>query len=69
MLGIKMEKLCSGQRKLKHLTFNCDNDLGHIQTKCLNDTSTYKGERVCEGILKSIDKCRSYTQDKGNLNI
>ena len=35
------KKLCPGQGKFKHLTFNCDPDLVHIKTNFSHDTSTY----------------------------
>ena len=35
-----LEKLCPGQGQFKHLTFNCDLDLGHIETNFSQGTST-----------------------------
>ena len=50
-----------------HLTFKCDIDLQTTWTNISNGTSTPHGEQLCQIILKSMYKGRSYGQDKLNL--
>ena len=38
-----------------------------LLTKCLNGTATPREEQLCQIILKSMHKCRSYSPDKLNL--
>ena len=49
-----------------HLTFKWDLDLQHTWINTSNDTSS-QGEQLCQIILKSMHKCRSYGPDKLNL--
>ena len=61
-----------GQDKLNlwtfhHLTFKCDLDLQPTRTNVSNGTSTPQGEQLCQTILKSMHKCRSYGPDKLQL--
>ena len=49
---------------LYHLTFKCDLDFQPIGTDVSNGTSTPPGEQLCQIILKSIHKCRSYDLNK-----
>ena len=46
------------------LSSPCDLDLDPICTNVTNGTSTHDGEKVCKYILKTIQNCRSYGQDK-----
>ena len=50
-----------------HLTFMCDLDIQPIWTYVSNCTATPQGEQLCQIILKSMHKCRSYDPDKLNL--
>ena len=47
-----------------HLSFKSDLELQPTQAKVSNDTTTPQGENLCQTILKSIHKCRSYGLDK-----
>ena len=42
------------------LTFKCDLDLQPVWRNVSNGTATLQGEQLCQIILKSIYKCRSY---------
>ena len=48
----------------KNLTFKCDLDLVPTSANVSNGTSAHDGEQLCQIILKSINNCRSYGQDK-----
>ena len=50
-----------------HLTFNCDLNLQPTLTNVSNGTSTPPGEQLCQLIIKSMYKCRSYVLDKLNF--
>ena len=50
-----------------HLTFKCDLDLQHTWTNVSNGTATPQGEQLCQIILKSMHKCRSYGWEKLNI--
>ena len=50
-----------------HLIFKCDLDLQPTGTNVSNGTSTSQGEQLCQIILKSMHKCRSYVPGKLNL--
>ena len=50
-----------------HLTVKCDLDLQSTLPNVSNGTSTSQGEHLCQIILKSMHKCRSYSPDKLNL--
>ena len=52
---------------LYHLTFKSDLDLQSIWTNVSSDTATPQGDEVCQIILISIHKCRSYGPDMLNL--
>ena len=52
-LVLKMENLCSGQGKFKHLTFNCYLDLGHIRTFCMTLVLVQEN-KYAKFFLKSI---------------
>ena len=71
--GITMHKCRSyGPDKLNllpfyHLTFKCDLDLQPTWTNVSNGICTLQGEQLCQIILKSMHKYRSYGQDKLNL--
>ena len=54
-------------RPFNHMTFKCDLDLESTQTNISNGTTTPQREQLCQIILKSMDKCRSYGPDKLNL--
>ena len=47
-----------------HFTFKCDLDL---QPTWTNVTSSLQGHQLCQIILKSMHKCKSYGSDKLNL--
>ena len=47
-----------------HLTFKCDLDFSPTRTNIINDTTTPEGDKLCQFILKSLHKCRSYGLDK-----
>ena len=47
-----------------HLTFRCDLDLQPTWTNVSNGISPCQGEQLCQIILKSMHKCRSYGSDK-----
>ena len=49
------------------LTFKSDLDLQPTWTNDSNGTSTPQGQQLCQIILKSMHKCRSYGPDKLNL--
>ena len=49
------------------LTFKCDLDLQRTWTNVLNGTFIPPGEQLCQMILKSLHKCKSYCQGKRNL--
>ena len=49
-----------------HLTFKCDLDLPHTWINVSNGTAIPKREQLCQIILKSMYKCRSYGWDKRN---
>ena len=49
-----------------HLTFKCDLDLPHTWINVSNGTATPQREQLCQIILKSMHKCRSYGWDKRN---
>ena len=51
-------------RPLYQFTFKCDCDLHPTWT---NGMATLQGEQLCQIILKSKHKCRSYGSDKLNL--
>ena len=50
-----------------HLAFKCDLDLQVTWINDSNGTYTQQGEHLCQIILKSKTKCRSYGLDKLNL--
>ena len=50
-----------------HLTFKCDLDLQPTWTNVSNGTATPQAEQLCQIILKSMQKCRSYGCDKLNI--
>ena len=50
-----------------HLTFKCDLDLPHTWINVSNGTATPQREQLCQIILKSMHKCRSYGWDKRNI--
>ena len=50
-----------------HLTAMCDLDLQTTWTNVSNGISTPQKEQLCQNILKSMHKCRSYDLDILNL--
>ena len=51
-------------RPFYHLTFKCDLKFQPTGTNVSNGTTTPKGEQLCQIILKSMYKCRSYGLEK-----